>query len=107
MKKMAFFEDTHVNYDPKLDDIEEKYPNPFPEKMARAVAFLEKNGLPPELEQMHRLKKPTRSTLQNELLTVFALDPSAEQMEKLTTFLYQLFGEQLKAAKVEEEVVAA
>ena len=103
MKKNIFLNNPHYAYDPSLDDDEINDPNPFPEKMARAVAFLEKNGLPPDLERTHRLKKPARSTLQNELLTVFALDSTAEQMQELTTFLYQLFGEQLKAAKIEEE----
>jgi hypothetical protein len=102
MKKMAFFEDAHATYDPDLDNFEEKYPNPFPEKMARAVAFLEKHGLPPNIERAQRLQESSVSTLQNELLTVFSFEPSEQQMQELKAFLYQLFGEQLKAAKSEK-----
>ena len=90
-----------VKYDPSLD----AYTNVslFPKKMELALATIKKHGLPDHVRQTHRLKKPARSVLQNELLTVFALDPTAQQMQELTTFLYQLFGEQLKAAKTEEE----
>lgn len=103
MKKINLFANAYCEYDPSLDDDELNDPNPFPEKMARAVAFLEKNGLPPDIERPKTRKKTSRSTLQTELLTVFSLDPSEQQMQELSAFLYQLFGEQIKIVKTKKE----
>jgi hypothetical protein len=101
MNNTAFFADeSHATLNPNM----KVYENPFPEKMARAVAFIEKNGLPPDIERPKTLKKATHSTLQNELLTVFSLDPSEAQMQELKAFLYQLFGEQIKTATTKKEV---
>ena len=60
MKKTAFIESPYCVYDPSLDDIEKNNPNPFPEKMARAIAFLEEHGLPSEMEKPKKSKKSTR-----------------------------------------------
>jgi hypothetical protein len=104
MNNTAFFADeSHATLNPNM----KVYENPFPEKMARAVAFFEKNGLPPDIERPKTRKKATRSTLQKELLTVFSLDPSEQQMQELKAFLYQLFGEQLKTIKTKKEVEMA
>jgi hypothetical protein len=104
MNNTAFFADeSHATLNPNM----KVYENPFPEKMARAVAFFEKNGLPPDIERPKTRKKATRSTLQNELLTVFSLDPSEAQMQELKAFLYLLFGEQIKTAKTKKEVEMA
>lgn len=104
MKKTAFIESQYCVYDPSLDDIEKKNPNPFPEKMARAIAFIEKNGLPARLQQPKKSKKSTRTTLQNELLTIYTFDPTEEQMLQLKAFLAQLFADKLNASKVNQEV---
>lgn len=103
MKKIAFIESPYVKYDPSLDDEEKKNPNPFPEKMAMTVAFIEQHGLPPEVKRTKKWKKQHKKTalspLQAELLTVFAIDPSDKQMQQLKDFLHQLFGEQLHNSK--------
>jgi hypothetical protein len=101
MDNTAFFADeSNATLNPNM----KVFPNPFPEKMARAVAFFEKNGLPPDIERPKTHEKVAHSTLQNELLKVFSLDPSEAQMQELQTFLYQLFGEQIKTVKTKEEV---
>jgi hypothetical protein len=111
MKKIAFIESPYVKYDPSLDDEEKKNPNPFPEKMAATVAFIEQHGLPPEVKRTKKWKKkhkePSLSALQTELLTVFAIEPSVKQMQQLKDFLHQLFGEQLHKEKAEakQEIV--
>jgi hypothetical protein len=107
MNEIDFSENAYCGYNPSLDDDEKNDPNPFPEKMAKAVAFFEKNGLPPDIERSKTRKKATHSTLQNELLTVFSLDPSEAQMQELKAFLYQLFGEQIKTATTKKEVEMA
>ena len=112
MKKAAFIESPYCEYDPSLDDDEKRNPNPFPQKMARAIAFFEKNGLPPGVERskkyIKKRKKPTLSTLQNELLKVFAIEPTEKQMLELKDFLYQLFGDEILKSKLnQEEKIAA
>ena len=88
------------------------HPNPFPEKMARAIAFFEKNGLPPcakpTKKRKKTLKKTALSTLQTELLTAYDFDPSEQQMAQLKEFLAQLFGDKLNELKTkqEEEMIA-
>jgi hypothetical protein len=104
MKNTAFFADeSHATLNPNM----KVYENPFPEKMASTIVFIEKNGLPPDIERPKTRKKATHSTLQNELLTVFSLDPSEAQMQELKAFLYQLFGEQIKTATTKKEVEMA
>ncbi len=63
--------------------------------MELALEFIEKHGLPPEVMQTKKAKKRSLSTLQNELLSVFDLEPTEQQMKELTAFLHQLFGEQI------------
>lgn len=89
-----------VEYHPSLD----AYTNVslFPEKMELAVATIKKHGLPAHIKRTEKTNQPSVSTLQNELLTVFSLDPSEQQMQELKTFLYQLFGEQIKAVKTKK-----
>lgn len=83
--------------------------NPAPEKMARAIAFIEKNGLPSSVKrtkkQAKKHKKSPLSTLQIELRAVYAIDPTEQQMLQVKDFLVQLFGEKLNDLKVEQEEV--
>lgn len=101
MKKTSFFE---ANEDVIIDPTIKVHPNPFPETIARAIAFLEKHGLPPQVEKTKKSKKSTRTTLQNELLTIYNFDPTEEQMQQLKDFLAQLFADKLNASKVNQEV---
>ena len=84
------------------------YAHPFPEKMTATVTFIEEYGLPPEVKHTKKWKKkhkePSLSPLQAELLTVFAIEPSNNQMQQLKDFLHQLFGEQLLASKTKTKV---
>lgn len=100
MKKTSFFDE---NEDVIIDPTIQVHPNPFPEKMARAIAFIEKNGLPPRLQQPKKSKKSTRTTLQNELLSIYNFDPTEEQMLQLKAFLAQLFADKLNEPKVNQE----
>lgn len=106
MNNTSFFADeSNVTVNPNM----KVYPNPFPEKMARAVAFFEKNGPPPSVErtkkQAKKRKKSPLSTLQIELRAVYAIDPTEQQMRQVKDFLVQLFGEKLNDLKVEQEEV--
>lgn len=98
------FTPREAEYDPSLD----VYTNVslFPKKMEQAAATIKKYGLPPHIKRVEKNKKSAVSTLQNELLTVFSLDPSEQQMQELKAFLYQLFGEQINKTKQKEEMVA-
>ncbi len=100
MKKTAFVESPYNTYDPSLDDDEKNNPNPFPEKMAMAVEFIEKHGLPPHIKHT---KKAHRSAQQTEVLTVFSVDPTEKQMQQLKDFLHQLFGEGITKLEVKQK----
>lgn len=110
MKKTAFIESPYCKYNPSLDDEEKNNPNPFPQKMASAIAFIEKHGLPPEVKQSKKWKKKHKkrslSTLQNELLTVYTFDPTEQQMQQLKDFLAQLFPNKMKLP-IKQEVEMA
>jgi hypothetical protein len=96
MKKNAFIERLSCTYDPRLDDEEKNNPNPFPEKMALAIATIEQYGLPNHIMYPKKQKQPTLSPLQAELLAVYEnIEPTDMQMLELKAFLQQLFGEQL------------
>jgi hypothetical protein len=77
--------------------------NPAPEKMARAIAFFEKNGLPPDVKQTKKRKKPSLTPLQTELLSVYAINPSEQQMLQLKDFLGQLFKDNVTESEVKRE----
>ena len=104
MKKKSFFEENeYMTLDPNM----KVCANPVPKTIARAIAFLEKHDLPPQVEKTKKSKKSTRTTLQNELLTIYTFDPTEEQMLQLKAFLAQLFADKLNASKVQEvEMVA-
>jgi hypothetical protein len=104
MNNTPFFEDeSNITVNPNM----KVYQNPFPEKMARAVAFFEKNGLPPDAKPTKKWKKKHKkqvlSTLQTELLTAYDFDPSEQQMAQLKDFLAQLFGDKLIELKAKQE----
>ena len=104
MNKTSFLDD---NATATLNPNMIVHPNPFPEKMARAIDFLEKNGLPPNVKRIKTSKKPPRSTLQTELLAVYAFEPTEQQMQQLKDFLAQLFSDKLNELKVKQEVQIA
>jgi hypothetical protein len=80
MKKKPLFDDNIVvTVNPNI----KVHPNPFPKKMESAIAFFEKNGLPPEIKQTKNRKKPPLSALQAELLTVYSINPTEQQMHQL------------------------
>ena len=101
MKKTSFLEtdEEYMTLDPDM-----KVPaNPAPRKMAMAIEFIEKHGLPPEVKKTKKSKKAMRSTLQNELLSVYSFEPTEEQMAQLKLFLSQLFADKLNVAKAKQE----
>jgi hypothetical protein len=104
MKKKSFFEeDEYMTLDPNM----KVCANPVPKTIARAIAFLEKHELPPQIEKPKKSKKSTRSTLQNELLTIYNFEPTEQQMQQLKDFLAQLFADKLNTAKANQEVEMA
>ena len=104
MKKKSFLDDdSNATLNPNM----KVYPNPFPRKMASTIAFIEKNGLPPQIEKTKKSKKSTHSALQNELLTVYDFEPTEEQMLQLKAFLQQLFADKLNESKGNQEVATA
>ncbi len=104
MDNTSFFSDeSKATLNPNM----KVHPNPFPEKMARAIAFFEKNGLPPGVERTKKWekkhKKPPLSSLQNELLTVYTFEPTEQQMQQIKDFLAQLFADKLDDSKTKQE----
>lgn len=83
------------------------YANPFPKKMAQAVEFIEKHGLPPHVERTKKRQKPPLTGLQTELLNAFAMNPTEKQMAQLKDFLHQLFGEKYAQSETKQEEMAA
>ena len=78
------------------------HPNPAPRKMAMAIEFIEKNGLPPTANRTKKTKKSKESslsTLQTELLAVYNFEPTEKQMQQLKDFLQKLFREELNKSK--------
>jgi hypothetical protein len=100
MKKIAFVESPHNTYDPSLDAEEKNNPNPFPEKMAMAIEFIEMHGLPPHIKHTKKSKKKVQ---QAEVLTVFSVDPSEKKMQQLKDFLHELFGDELVKLEVKHK----
>jgi hypothetical protein len=80
------------------------HPNPAPRKMAKAIAFFEEYRSSKLEKQSKRYKQPL-STLQTELLTVYSIDPTEQQMLQLKDFLAQLFGDKLNESKTKQEEV--
>jgi hypothetical protein len=103
MKKTAFIENPRSTYDPSLDDDEKNNPNPFPEKMALAIATIEKYGLPSHIKRTKKAAKKAVFLPQTEVLTVFSVDPTEKQMQQLKDFLHQLFGEGITKLEVKQK----
>ena len=110
MKNTAFLEIPTAEYDPNLDDYVKNNPNPFPKKLAEATAFVEKHGLPERFmpSKKSKQKKDTLplTNLQKELLEVYALEPSEQQMAALKAFLAQLFSKTTSSQTNEAEIMA-
>ena len=102
MKKINLSKNAYCEYDPSLDDEEKNNPNPFPEKMALAVASIEKYGLPPHIKRTKKVSKINHSARQTEVLTVFSVDPTEKQIQQLKDFLHQLFGEGVTKLEVKQ-----
>ena len=100
MKKKSFLDD---NIDVAVNPNMKVHPNLFPKKMARAIAFIEKNGLPPDVKRTKKHKKPPLSTLQTELLNLYAINPSEQQMLQLKDFLGQLFKDNATESEVKRD----
>jgi 3',5'-cyclic AMP phosphodiesterase CpdA len=105
MKQISF-----VEYDPNLDDYAKNHPNPFPEKMASAIASIEKHEIAVKSyinQRTEKLKSP-RSSLQEELLNIYSFDPTEQQLQQLKTFMAQLFADKLWETKTKNqaEIVA-
>lgn len=104
MKKKPFLDDdSNATLNPNMKE----YANPFPKKMADAVAFIEKHGLPPHVERTKKRHKPTLTALQTELMNAFAMNPTEKQMAELKDFLHQLFGEEYAQSEAKQEEMAA
>ena len=89
MKESVFFPDiSNIKIDPNMV----VNPNPAPKKMAMAIEFFEKNGLPERLSSPKKSKQNNLTVLQKELLEVYALEPSEQQMAALKAFLADLFS---------------
>lgn len=102
-------EEKGVKYDPILDEHIKKHPNPFPEKLVMATAFIEKNGLPDRFKHPKKRKSAPPSLelthLQKELLYFYSNEPSAQQMEKLKDFLVQLLAEETHRKEEKAELI--
>jgi hypothetical protein len=65
----------------------------FPKKVERANQFLEKFGLPQQVEDDLALQKDNLTALQKALLKFYVQEPTEEQLGQLNDFLSQLFTE--------------
>jgi hypothetical protein len=87
-------DNTHIQIDPRLDEYNDKIL--FPEKVEKAKAVMSKVGLPKGKSKTvkHTKSKPFTS-LQKELLSIYALEPTAKEMEELKVFMHNLFEKKL------------
>jgi hypothetical protein len=86
---------SNITIDPRLDAYNEIIL--FPEKVKDAKSVIQKVGLPKEnmlLKKQPKLKRLT--TLQKELLSIYALEPDPKEMEKVKAFMIELFGKKLE-----------
>jgi hypothetical protein len=97
-----------------LDKNMKTHPNAGARKMAIAVAFIEEHGLPEDLKTSKKTKKkkiqtPPLTALQKELLDIYTLEPTEQQMLELKAFLEQLFSEKkpIPQEKLEEMTALA
>lgn len=104
MKKKNFLNDeSNAILNPNM----KVYSNPFPRKMALAIEFIEKNGLPPTVKQAKTnkiSKKSQLSPLQTELLSIYDFNPTEQQMQQLKDFLQQLFSEEIFKSETNQKV---
>jgi hypothetical protein len=92
-----------ANIKVKINPNIKAHPNPAPRKMAMATAFFEKYHLAKMKKHSKELNQPPLSVLQTELLTVYSIDPTEQQMLQLKDFLAQLFGDKLNESKEKKE----
>jgi arsenate reductase-like glutaredoxin family protein len=102
MKNNSFFDGSNITVNPNM----KVYKNSSARKMALAIEFIKENGLPPSVERTKSRKKPPRTPLQNELLKIYAITPSEQEMQQVKDFLAQLFADKITPAKAKEAVVA-
>jgi hypothetical protein len=80
--------------DPRLDEYNDKIL--FPEKVEKAKAIINKVGLPKgKVKATKRTKLKPFTSLQKELLSIYALEPTAKEMEELKAFMHNLFEKKL------------
>jgi hypothetical protein len=94
--KYKIFEDNddYLTLDPNMI----VHPNPAPRKMAVAVAFVEKYGLPEDLKTAKKKTKKQSlppSNLQKELLFVEGLQANDQKIATLKAFIQELFAEEI------------
>jgi hypothetical protein len=105
MKNKSVFENEEkVKYNPKLDG----HNVTAPRKMAQALAFIEKNGLPAQLKTTKKVAKSKLPTLKSVLLNDYSIEPTEQQMLEIEKFLSHLFGKKInyKEIKHKNEVAA-
>ena len=88
--------------DPFLDEYDNKIL--FPEKVAKATETMRRVGLPNEKLKTQKQPKPKPLTkLQKELLSLYALDPTATQMQELKAFMQNLFEKKVVESTMSQE----
>lgn len=69
----------------------------FPEKVEKAKAVIQRVGLPKgNVRQQKQTKLKSLTTLQKELLSIYALEPNPKEMEEIKAFMMALFGKKLE-----------
>ena len=103
---IALIKDTsNIKIDPNM-----KPAKPSARKAAMAKELLEKYAVPDQVVPSKKSKQKNDSlpltNLQKELLEVYALEPSEQQMAALKAFLAQLFSKTVPSQTNEAEIMA-
>jgi hypothetical protein len=86
---------SNITIDPRLDAYNETIL--FPEKVEDAKAVIQKVGLPKgNLLVKKQPKFKPLTTLQKELLSIYALEPNPKEMEEIKEFMHALFEKKLE-----------
>jgi hypothetical protein len=85
----------NITIDPRLDAYNQTIL--FPEKVEKAKAVIQKVGLPKgDLPHKKQPKMKSLTTLQKELLSIYALEPNPKEMEEIKAFMHALFEKKLE-----------
>lgn len=103
-KKMADAVAFLKENNPSLDDYAKNHPDPFPTQMASVMATVEKHevAIKSYISERDEKLKSSHTMLQNELLNIYAFEPTEQQLQQLKTFMAQLFADRLQAIKEEK-----